>query len=68
VAKNIIANGMDNGSASKTTRGETKSAVAAGTVVITDAEGQKATRRGRRLPPPRLTSAKLSRRPKMSVP
>jgi len=42
VAKNIIANGMDNGSASETTHGETKSAVAAGTVVITDAEVQKA--------------------------
>jgi len=41
-AKNIISNLLDNGSASKTTHGETKSAVAAGTVVITDAEAQQA--------------------------
>jgi len=40
--KNVVSNLLDNGSASKTTHGETKSAVAVGTVVITDAEAQKA--------------------------
>jgi len=40
--KNVVSNLLDNGSASKTTHGETKSAVAAGTVTITDAEAQKA--------------------------
>jgi len=41
VAKNIISNLMDNGSASKTTHGETKSAVAEGTIAITDEAAQK---------------------------
>jgi len=41
-AKNVVSNLLDNGSASKTTHGETKSAIAAGTVTITDAEAQQA--------------------------